>query len=151
MKLTIIPTDGAVYQDSVVYLNLEWNGTPAGVHALQWQDIEGWIEYTDPNTPNETITSLPNWADNAMDAWNIANTPKPIPPITAVDNKLKASALLKETDWVTLPDVLDTTILPYLTNQAEYLVYRAALRVIVVEPIDGDMIFPVKPTSQWVK
>lgn len=151
MKLTIIPTDGAVYQDSVVYLNLEWSGTPAGVHALQWQDIEGWIEYTDPNIPNEYINTLPQWANNAMDAWTVANTPKPIPPITAVDNKLKASTLLRETDWVTLPDVLDTTILPYLTNQAEYLVYRAALRVIVVEPIDGDMIFPIKPTAQWIK
>jgi hypothetical protein len=71
--------------------------------------------------------------------------------IPADKNKAMASSLLLETDWVTLPDVLDATILPYLTNQSEYLAYRAALRVIAVDPIDGDMVFPVKPISQWVK
>lgn len=151
MKLTIIPVDGAVYKDDISYLKLVWEETPTGIHALQWQDTKGWIEYIDNNIPNEDINELPQWANNAVDAWNIANIPKPIPPITATDNKLKASALLKETDWVTLSDVLDTTISPYLINQNEFLVYRAALRLIVVEPIDGDMIFPIKPTPQWIK
>ena len=70
---------------------------------------------------------------------------------TALDNKNRARQLLLESDWVTLIDVTDTTTFPYLANQEEYLTYRAALRVIVVNPVAGDMIFPVKPTSVWVE
>ena len=79
------------------------------------------------------------------------SNPTIVPNPSAADNKARARQLLLETDWVTLPDVLDTTILPYLTNQAAYLVYRAALRVIAVEPVDGVMVFPTKPISEWVK
>jgi hypothetical protein len=70
---------------------------------------------------------------------------------TALDNKNKARQLLLESDWVTLIDVTDTTTFPYLANQEDYLIYRAALRAIVVNPVAGDMIFPVKPTSVWVE
>lgn len=77
MKLTIIPIDGAVYEDGISYLDLVWDGTPIDVHALQWKDIEGWIEYIDDTVPNESIYVLPTWANNAMDAWTVANTPTP--------------------------------------------------------------------------
>lgn len=79
MRLTIIPSDGAVYEDGICYSNLTWEETPDGVHALQWFDVEGWIEFNDPNPldtykpPNQTITELPNWALNAMAAWEAAN------------------------------------------------------------------------------
>ena len=94
MKLTIIPSDGAVYENEVSYLNLIWEGTPANVHALQWQDVAGWIEYTDG--PNEDITELPQWADNAMAAWTVANTPAPPTPPTAEQNKATASQKLSK-------------------------------------------------------
>ncbi len=71
MKLTIIPSDGAVYEDGVCYLNLIWEGTPPNVHALQWKDIAGHIEYDDK--ANEDIIVLPEWANNAMAAWTVAN------------------------------------------------------------------------------
>ena len=45
MELTIIPIDKAVYIDGLCYMGLSWEGTPETVHALQWQDTEGWIEY----------------------------------------------------------------------------------------------------------
>jgi hypothetical protein len=99
MKLTIIPSDGAVYEDGLAYSNLVWEGTPPNVHALQWQDVVGWIEYIDQ--PNENITVLPEWADNAMAAWTVANTPVPPPPPvppTAEQNKNTASQLLANTD-----------------------------------------------------
>jgi len=72
MKLTIIVSDGAVYIDGCAYLDLIWEGTPADVHALQWKDIAGWVEYNN-GTPNENIIELPQWALNAMDAWSFAN------------------------------------------------------------------------------
>lgn len=76
MKLTIIPIDKAVYIDGLCYMGISWEGTPENVHALQWQDTEGWIEYKDINgkTPNETITVLPTWANNAIESWTTANT-----------------------------------------------------------------------------
>jgi hypothetical protein len=72
MKVTIIPIDGAVYIDGASYSQLSWLDTPVNVHAIQWENSEGWIEYND-GSPNETITSLPNWAELAIDAWNNAN------------------------------------------------------------------------------
>ena len=149
MKLTIIPIDGAVYEDGLCYLHLVWEGTPADVHALQWQDIEGWIEYNDVTIPNENITVLPQWADNAMAAWTIANTPVPPSPPTAEENKDTASSLLSATDWTTIADVADPINSPYLANQAEFITYRNLVRQIAVYPTAGDLVWPVAPTEVW--
>lgn len=149
MKLTIIPIDGAVYEDDLCYSNLVWEGTPENVHALQWEDIEGWIEYKDVTVPNEVITVLPKWADNAMAAWTIANTPLPPSPPTAEENKATASSLLSETDWTTIADVADPINSPYLDNQDEFIAYRNLVRQIAVYPEAGDLVWPVKPNEVW--
>lgn len=79
MRLTIIPSDSAVYKDGLCYSNLAWEGTPSSVHALQWFNDNGWIEFTDDNPydnhkpENETITELPQWALNAVAAWDEQN------------------------------------------------------------------------------
>ena len=148
MKLTIIPSDGAVYENEVSYLNLIWEGTPANVHALQWQDVAGWIEYADGT--NEDITELPQWADNAMAAWTVANTPAPPTPPTAEQNKATASQKLTATDWTTIPDVSDPTkSVPHLTNVDEFLIYRNAVRQYAINPIAGVIDWPVVPTDSW--
>lgn len=71
MKLTIIVSDGAVYIDGCAYLDLIWNGTPENVHALQWNNNAGWLEYNDISE-NKSITTLPVWADAAIEAWTTA-------------------------------------------------------------------------------
>jgi hypothetical protein len=73
MKLTIIPVDGAVYKDGISYSGLDLSIVPANVHALQWDEVAGWIEFKDP-VPNEEITALPAWAITAMDKWDEAET-----------------------------------------------------------------------------
>lgn len=73
MRLTIIPIDGAVYENGLCYSNLTWEGTPEDVHALQWFDVDGWIEFTNNVKPSEIIAELPQWALNAMEAWDVAN------------------------------------------------------------------------------
>ena len=149
MKLTIIPSDGAVYENGLCYSGLTWNGTPMDVHALQWQDVEGWLEFND-GSPNQTITELPQWANNAMDAWAVANTPIPPVPPTAEQNKAQASSLLYATDWTTIPDVSDSTKSnPYLTNVGEFLTYRNAVRQYAINPIAGNIDWPVVPTAIW--
>ena len=49
-------------------------------------------------------------------------------------NKTNAESLLQATDWVELGDVSDPANPPYLSNKAEFTVYRAALRTIAVNP-----------------
>ena len=151
MLLTIIPSDGAVYEDGLCYAPLTWDGTPSNVHALQWQTSSGWIEFND-GTPNEDITVLPQWADNAMAAWTIANTPVPPTPPTAEENKATAVGLLQATDWTTIADVGNPQMSnPYLANQADFIAYRNAIRNIAVYPTAGDLVWPVVPTEDWVK
>lgn len=151
MKLTIIPSDGAVYENDLCYSNLTWEGTPADVHALQWQDIAGWIEYND-SKPNEDITVLPSWADNAMAAWTVANTLVPPSPPTAEENKSKAVSLLQATDWTQIPSVSDPSLSnPYLSNKLAFDQYRNDVRQYAIYPVAGDITWPTAPTENWVK
>lgn len=150
MRLTVIPSDGLVSKDSVAYNDLVWNETPLDVHALQWYDSVGWIEYIAAAKPNEEITTLPNWANNALAAWNMANEPKPIPPATAEDNKNMAVSLLNATDWATIADVSNPLISnPYLTNASDFIAFRNIVRPIAITPVAGDLEWPPKPEAVW--
>ena len=73
MKLTIIPSDGAVYKDGISYSGLDLSSAPTGVHALQWYGTEGEIEFSGrPKPQNEIISELPTWATTAMTKWDEA-------------------------------------------------------------------------------
>ena len=72
MKLTIIKDDGAVYKDNVSYANLSLSNVPSDVHALQWNNDKGHIEFVDNVKANEVITELPSWANDALTAWQNA-------------------------------------------------------------------------------
>ena len=150
MKLTIIPADGSVGEDGVFYLglNLSSCSIPADVHALQWQDTAGWIEYNTP-IPNEPITELPAWANCCMTKWTEANTPVPQPP-TAEQNKQTAIGLLQQTDWTTIPDVGDPTKSnPYLSNVNDFVAYRNAVRQYALNPVAGNITWPTLPYETW--
>lgn len=72
------------------------------------------------------------------------------PPIaTAQENKDKATLLLSQTDWVNEPDVYDISVNPHLLNRNEFLTYRAQIRIIAISPTDGNLNWPVLPTTQW--
>ena len=72
MKITILPSDQAVYKDGVSYLGLTLNSIPTDVHALQWDNNAGHIEYKNHVKPNETISALPQWANDAVVVWQQA-------------------------------------------------------------------------------
>jgi hypothetical protein len=151
MKLSIIPVDKTVCVDGVCYAGLTWEGTPIDVHALQWFDAAGWIEFVGQVKPNEDITELPVWAINAQAAWTVANQPKPVLPPTAEENKDAAANLLYITDWATIPDVADPTKSnPYLGNAQQFVVYRNTVRQYVITPVAGDIDWPTKPLAVWV-
>ena len=78
MRLTIIPDDNfvAVNGDSSHQpLDLTPCNVPPEVHALQWYENRGWIEFDDPadpfapKPPNQDITELPQWANNCVQVW----------------------------------------------------------------------------------
>ena len=148
MRLTIIVVDGAVYKDGVCYDHLVWAGTPPSVHALQWFGDNGWVEFAD-GAANETISQLPDWANNAVAAWGNANTPQPPAPPTADDNKNSAVSRLAATDWVNQPDVYDPSVNPHLANRDAFIAYRAAVRAVAVTPVAGNLDWPTEPTAVW--
>lgn len=67
----------------------------------------------------------------------------------AQQNKEQGKQILSNTDWTAIPSVADPLQSnPYLTNQAEFLAYRSAVRDIVLNPT-WDAVFPEEPTEQW--
>ena len=151
MKLTIIPADGSVGENDVFYFPLDLSSCaiPTDVHALQWQDTAGLIEF---NTPieNQPITELPAWANCCMTKWTEANTPVPPAPPTAEQNKTAAVNKLQATDWTTIPDVGDPTKSnPYLSNVQDFVVYRNAVRQYAINPVAGTINWPTLPQEVW--
>lgn len=152
MKLTIIPIDGSVGEDGKFYLelNLSSCGIPSDVHALQWEDTAGWIEYNSPLIANEPITELPAWANACMAKWTEANTPVPPAPPTTEQNKQTAVSKLQATDWATIPDVADPAKSnPYLSNAQDFVTYRNAIRQYAINPIAGNINWPSVPQEIW--
>jgi hypothetical protein len=152
MKLTITPTDGAVGEDGKFYSDLDLSSCniPADIHALQWQDTAGWIEYNSPLVENQPITELPAWASCCMTKWTEANTPVPPQPPVAAQNKATAVSKLQATDWTTIPDVADPAKSnPYLSNAQDFITYRNAVRQYAVYPVAGNIDWPSLPQEVW--
>ena len=55
--------------------------------------------------------------------------------------KAQAKALLAASDWASLSDV-------NLTNKADFITYRAALRSLALNPVENPT-FPTEPTPIW--
>ena len=76
MRLTIIPSDKKIGVDSVFFSGLDLSvcNIPANIHALQWYETEGEVEFTnnsDRTKPqNELISELPVWANACVTKWN---------------------------------------------------------------------------------
>jgi len=72
MRLTIIPSDGSVYVDGSGYTNLDLTWIPEidgkKVHAVQWLDGEGEVEFVGPEQ-NLKINDLGVF-EQAISLWN---------------------------------------------------------------------------------
>jgi hypothetical protein len=150
MLLTIIPVDGCVEKDRVGYIKLDLSscGIPSNVRALQWQETSGWLEFWDQQ--NETITALPSWTDCCLAVWTVANTPVPPSPPTAEENKQTAIGILQQTDWTQIPSVSDPALSnPYLANKNAFDLYRNSVRQYALNPVAGNITWPIAPTEIW--
>lgn len=146
MKLTIIPSDNSVLIDNIGY-TVDIKNLYPNIHAVQWFDNTGWIEYTDK--PNETISDIDQF-QSAIDLWNVENEKSNSEYVnTAEDNKNSAIGRLSETDWVELNSVSDSTKSIYLVNKNDFDSYRIDLRAICINPQAGNITFPTKPNEVW--
>ena len=165
MKLTIIPIEGKVKLDSQSFENLDLTSCniPQDIHALQWKDTSGWIEYTSALIANEPIISLPDWANACIPIYeqqiklekelelekylgsNLTNNRLIILSegekynIFIEDRNLR----LQASDWTQLPDVKASHDQSW--NDA-WTIYRQELRDLPTKVTDLHNIFyPVQP------
>lgn len=89
MKITIIKDDARVYIDGVSYGGIDMASVPPDVHALQWKGEAGWIEFCDNDDgskpQNEAITELPEWANDAVAAWEVKKADEEAAAAAAAD------------------------------------------------------------------
>lgn len=109
--------------------------------------VYGWIPFT--ANPND-VEPLGRDIFAAL----IAGAAGPISPYVAPiasadDNKFEAERRLQVTDWVNQPDVYDPANTPHLTNRDAFLAYRSQIRAIAVNPVDGNLEWPVEPAAIW--
>lgn len=79
MRATIIPTDHWIRRDNDAVNLPEWPFDDANIHAIQWYDTEGEIEYNvRPKSPNEMFDDIERLQPyfDALDAY-LATLPRP--------------------------------------------------------------------------
>lgn len=76
MRLCIITDDRMIAKYDSGYSGLDISYIPDTVHAFQWYETHGEIEYktTAPyrKPANEFVTELPDWANTAVAKWEEA-------------------------------------------------------------------------------
>lgn len=154
MRVTIVRADGAVYKNNVAYFGLDLSSIPDGVTALQFDTNTntGHIEYTPP-IPNENLTVLPNWVNECIAVWEIADNanktpPNPTPEELIQKCKQTAKEYLLQTDWVELASVTDPLNTPHLLNIQEFINYRKIIRNYAVTPVTNP-VWPTLPSANW--
>jgi hypothetical protein len=150
-RLTVIIADKAVYKNAEGYSDLDLSdcGIPEDVWAFQWENGEGWIEFTDSRENEQVVgTNFPEWVNKCVEKFDAfdyiyKNPPPPTPEQWAAINENKSKNLLQQSDWAALPDT-------NLQNQTEWDAYRAALRAIVLNPPQEEITsWPIKPEAIW--
>lgn len=111
---------------TVNYPNTQWALTGNSYDGLNWLD-------TSPKPTQAQLDAL----------W-----PSTQETLAKQACKKKASELLYATDWTTIPDVTNPINTPHLVNQADFIVYRNAVRKLAVNPV-VDPVFPPKPDEVW--
>jgi hypothetical protein len=156
MRLTIIPGDKyiAIDNNGLFVLQQDLNWIPSNVHALQWYDTWGEIEYND-TTPNERIENLGIFEQAITDFNNEKKILQDeLDAIEAARDyweelRVLRNERLSDCDWTQISDV------PFTEEQKiSWKNYRQLLRDLpesITEPKQlvlnsTDSNWPVKPT-----
>jgi len=110
MRLTIVPIDSVVCKDGECLHDIDLTWVPEEVHAVQWYDDHGEVEYVDLKRINEEITSL-GLFERAAELWDAKKKQIEDEAIQAELNRDYWQELryirffkLTECDWTQLPD-----------------------------------------------
>jgi hypothetical protein len=123
----------------------EWMAENSCMYVTVWlpydastQYLETVAPYIDGNTVYTVIVAqMTPEMINAMHQSQAAN-------IAA-----QGKTILANTDWTAIASIADPTESdPYLTNRAEFLSYRSAVRAIVLNP-SYDSVYPTAPVEHW--
>ena len=144
--VTVVPEDKMIIVDKQA-LRFDF-AAPANLHALQWHDSAGHIEYTD-GQPNRPLTSADYDAVVApfVALWQAEydrleeERNRPLTPEKKVLLiRQQRDALLSETDYLMMPDY------PMSELARENLkVYRQALRDVPEQPgFPNSVVWPIK-------
>jgi hypothetical protein len=156
MRLTIIPGDKyiAIDDNGILDIQQDLNWIPSNVHALQWYDTWGEVEYND-ETPNERIENLGIFEQAITDFNNEKKILQDeLDAIEAARDyweelRVLRNERLSDCDWTQISDV------PFTEEQKiSWKNYRQLLRDLpesITEPKQlvlnsTDSNWPVKPT-----
>lgn len=151
MRLTIIRDDNFVAVDGVTTNDADVSWLPEDVHALQWYEDHGYIEYKTRGRLNEEITDLGIFSQ-AITSFNDAKereNQKRLEREASFDYwklfKARRTNLLEVCDWITLPDAPLTE-----AEKQEWIQYRQKLRDlpgITTDPKNAD--WPEPPEGKF--
>ena len=138
MKLTIIPDGKIIGIGGTFYENIQQDLSwiPSNVHAVQWSDSSGEIEYND-GTPNQIISELGIYSQAQTDYNNETQR------VAATRDyweelRTKRNQLLAETDYLALVDN---------TLSTDMRTYRQALRDLPANTSDpANPVWPTEPS-----
>lgn len=154
MKITIIPIDKHIRIDdnSLSQIKEDMTWIPTNIHALQWYDTFGEIEYND-GTPNEIIEELGIY-EQSLETFD-AEKQRRLREQLAEEELIEASRdyweelraqrdfLLSQSDWTQGNDSPLT-----LQQKEEWKIYRQALRDVPSNTIDPKRsVWPLPPSS----
>ena len=137
MKLTIIPDGKIIGIGGTFYENVQQDLSwiPSNVHAVQWSDSSGEIEYND-GTPNQIISELGIYSQAQTDYNNETQRIEAARDYWG-ELRTKRNQLLAETDYLALSDV---------TLSTDMRTYRQKLRDLPSNTSDpANPVWPTKP------
>jgi hypothetical protein len=146
MRLTIIPGDKyiAIDNNGLLDIQQDLNWIPSNVHALQWYDTWGEVEYND-ETPNERIENLGIFEQAVADFNNEKKILQDeLDAIEAARDyweelRVLRNQRLSDCDWTQMSDV------PFTEEQKiSWKNYRQLLRDLPESITDSN--WPIKPT-----
>lgn len=125
---------------------------------IDGQNVINVVDYDDVPTnppPGFSDPIIAVQSDVANAGWFYVGglfSPPPSPPPSEAELlqicKTQGTQLLADTDWSEIASVVNTANNPHLINAAEFVSYRCAVRVYVVNPVTNPT-WPVQPTAQW--
>ena len=126
MRLTVVPSDKIIIKDGKEYKVTDLSYLDSNIHAIQWYDDKGEIEYVD-GTPNLEITDIAPYNQCVTD-WEAAKTKEAEANVVTAEQWEKwfreiRNTLLLDSDWTQFTDSPLTD-----AKKTEWKTYRQKLR-----------------------